>query len=242
MNIIQRIKNSISSRFKTSLDSFVKKRDLTLVFDSFLKDSNSQIVIVGSNAGQEVPFYLRFFSRIDLIDPLIPKLRMHPSCRSKCVHLHQFAVSSRTGTRSLFIASNNGESSSLLEPTHHLMEYPAITFDKIETSAIRLNDLDFFSSSNVLILDVQGSEIDVLNSSFPYGLGHLSIIICEYSLVPLYEGSGDLSAIISFLGPLGFVLAFTISPYISGRECTADALFLKKDFLIPAHPPLCQGK
>jgi len=214
------------------LDTFIKNRDISLVFKSFLGNRDSKIVIIGSNTGQEVPFYLRFFSRIDLVDPLIHRLRMHPSCKSKCVHLHSFAISNITGSTPLFIASNNGESTSLLKPSHHLLEYSSITFENSETSGKRLHDLDFFKSANVLMLDVQGSEIDVLNSTFPFGLKHLSIIVCEYSLVPLYEGSGDLSALTSYLEAHDFTLAFTISPYISRTECTADALFLKKDLLI----------
>lgn len=231
--MIKRIKNSINSRIETALNSFIKNRDIARVFNCFLNfdKANLQIIVIGSNQGQELPFYMKLFSEIHLVDPLIHQIKMHHLCSSKNVHLHSYAISSVSGSRQFFIASNNGESSSLLEPSHHLKEYPHINFDRIKTEAKRLSDLSFFSDSNVIVLDVQGSEIDVLNSAFPVGLNHLSVIICEYSLVPLYDKSADLSSLIKFVESLGFILAFTTSPYVSCRECTADAVFINRSLL-----------
>jgi FkbM family methyltransferase len=231
--MIERIKNSINSRIETALNSFVKNRDIAKVFNCFLnfEKSNLEIIQIGSHQGQELRFYMTFFSTIHLIDPLIPQIKMHGLCKSKNVHLHSYAISSERGTREFFRASNKGESSSLLEPSHHLKEYPYIDFDRIKIEAKCLSDLSFFSSSDVMVLDVQGSELDVLNSAFPVGLNHLSVIICEYSLIPLYEKSADLSSLNDFLESLDFRLAFTTSPYISCAECTADAVFINKKLL-----------
>lgn len=231
--MINRIKKSINSRIETAVNSRIKNRDIARVFDCFLnvEENNLQIIVIGSNQGQELPFYIKFFSNIHLVDPLIPQIKMHRLCSSKNVQLHSYAISSVSGSREFFIASNQGESSSLLEPSHHLQEYPNINFDKIKTEAKRLSDLSFFAVSDVMVLDVQGSELDVLNSAFPVGLNHLSVIICEYSLVPLYKSSADLSSISKFLESLNFRLAFTTSPYISCRECTADAVFINRKIL-----------
>ena len=154
---------------------------------------------------------------------------MHKSCNAMGVHLHPVAISSEVGVKQFFTASNGGESSSLLMPSHHRVEYPGINFSEKEVPCCRLSDLDFVSDATVLVLDVQGSEIDVLQSASATGLSQLKVIICEYSLVPLYEGSANLSQIISFLDARGFRLAFTTSPYISHSECTGDAVFVRND-------------
>lgn len=188
-------------------------------------------VIVGSNSGQEVPVFRRHFREIHLVDPLIPQLKMHPECASEGIHLHPVALSCTTGTRSFHVASNNGESSSLGRPTHHLEEYPGISFASGEVTARRLADMDFFPRASMLMMDVQGSELDVLRSAAPKGLGHLSAIMCEYSLVPLYEGSGGLAELYDLLSAEGFLLAFTSPPYLSPTECTGDAVFLRRDVI-----------
>lgn len=230
--MLKKIKNTLYWRFKTMIDGYIKKRDIALLFNSYLGAlSVNSLVVIGCNSGQEVPFYLRYFSRIDLVDPFISSLDMHKACSHNSVNLLNSAVSDTSGEREIYEADNNKESSSLLRPTHHMSEYPEVLFQVKKVSCIRLNDLDFFKYASVLILDVQGSELDVLKSAFPIGVEHLSIIICEYSLVPLYENSSDLSDLLTFFDKYNFSLMFTISPYISKNECTGDAVFLNNKLI-----------
>ena len=218
--------------YKNFFDTSVRRRDFSAIFAASFGTQSIRalhVVVIGCNSGQEVPFYRNFFARIDLVDPLIPQLKMHESCNATGVHLHPVAISSEVGVKHFFAASNGGESSSLLSPSHHRVEYPGIKFSETEVLCCRLIDLEFFFDATVLVLDVQGSEIDVLESASATGLAHLKLIICEYSLVPLYEGSANLSSIISFLDTRGFRLAFTTSPYISPSVCTGDAVFVRND-------------
>lgn len=227
--MIDRIRHALQLHMRVRMDNYVRSKDLAGLFRVLRQRGQTGCALmVGSNSGQEVPLLQRFFGEIHLVDPLIPQLKMNPACRAANVHLHSIALSCTPGPRDFFVASNNGESSSLREPTHHLAEFPDITFASRAVQTIRLADLDCFARATVMLLDVQGNELDVLRSAAPRRLGHVSAIICEYSLVPLYEGSGVLADLQAFLSSEGFQLAFTTRPYLSASSCIGDAVFVRE--------------
>jgi FkbM family methyltransferase len=235
--LIGRIRRFLRHHAIARVNEYVRNRDLGAVFSVLRKRGIAgSALMIGSNSGQEVPFLGRFFGEIHLVDPLIPQLTMHPACSRGNVHLHPVALSCTPGTRRFFLASNNGESSSLRRPTQHLTEFPDISFEAGEVQAQRLAELECFPRASMMLLDVQGNEMDVLRSADPIGFGHLSVIVCEYSLVPLYEGSGVLEDINIFLTTAGFTLAFTTSPYLSDTDCVGDAVFVRRGFFAPVNP------
>lgn len=232
--MIGRIRRALRQHATARINEHVRNRDLGAVFDVLRQRGLAGCALmIGSNSGQEVPFLGRYFDEIHLVDPLIPRLSMHPACSRGNVHLHPVALSCTPGTRSFFVASNNGESSSLRRPTQHLAEFPSISFAAAEVDAQRLADLPCFRRASMMLLDVQGNELDVLRSAAPVGLGHVSVIVCEYSLVPLYEGSGVLRDIDAHLAAEGFELAFTTSPYVSATDCLGDAVFVRRGLFGP---------
>jgi hypothetical protein len=87
------------------------------------------IIQVGANSGQEVEFFKKFTNNIILIEP-IPQLanclnQTHPDCL-----VIPCGLGSTNVQMYLYLASNGGESSSVLKPISHTIYYPDITFDE----------------------------------------------------------------------------------------------------------------
>jgi hypothetical protein len=107
------------------------------------------------------------------------------------------------------VASNNGGSSSLLAPGRHAELYPWITFEKtLELVTERLDDLvaerPEAATYNVLVLDVQGAELKVLNGA-PELLSTVDAVFAEVSSEPLYEGGCTFLEVTNRLAEAGLV-------------------------------------
>lgn len=107
----------------------------------------------------------------------------------------------------IYHASNNGESTSLLKPTGHLKKYPEIKFTKevvdeeIKTELLLASPILFYA--DLLVLDIQGLELATLKSCGQW-LKWLSAIVTEAYTEELYEGCGMLTDIDKFLFEYGF--------------------------------------
>lgn len=103
--------------------------------------------------------------------------------------------------------ANNGQSSSILTPEIHLIQYPHIQFDnKIEVEMIKLDD--FMSNLNesqynLINIDVQGYELEVFKGSSDY-LKNVDYIITEVNRDEVYQGCAKVDELDSFLGTFGF--------------------------------------
>lgn len=175
----------------------------------------SGIIHVGANVGQEIPIYKKYTDNIVLIEPL------HHHCVSiqhqypECLVIN-CAVGLIEGFMDFYVSSNYGQSSSLYKPKTHLTHYPEITFDttikvpvkKMETL---LNEYhQKMHECNVLIVDTQGSDLDVVKS---YG-AHISsfdMVCLEYINCDYYHNQGnDRKSIHDYLTPLNFKLKYQI--------------------------------
>ena len=86
------------------------------------------IIQVGANSGQEVGLFKKFTNNIILIEP-IPQLanylnQIHPDCL-----VIPCGLGSTNNYMDLHLASNGGESSSVLKPLSHLIYYPDVLFE-----------------------------------------------------------------------------------------------------------------
>lgn len=100
------------------------------------------------------------------------------------------ALGNETGEREMFIeTTNRGMSCSVLEPGTHLESHPNIIFDKRETVNIdKLDNIAFDRSLyNMILLDVQGFELDVLRGAAET-LKHIDIIHTEVNTKEVYKG------------------------------------------------------
>lgn len=107
-----------------------------------------------------------------------------------------------------YISNNQGLSSSIYEFGKHVINHPTIHF----TKSIKLisSCLDTFvtinlasTRINVLVLDVQGSELLVLRGSYEL-LKKIDIIFVEVNIDETYKGCGLVSDIDILLHSLGF--------------------------------------
>jgi len=99
---------------------------------------------------------------------------------------------------------NLGMSSSILQPTEHLKQFPHIVFDSKEL--VEMDKLDNIEYDRTLYdficLDVQGYELEVLKGAIN-SLRYVKELIIDIH-AGLYEGSASVEEIDVLLIPLGF--------------------------------------
>lgn len=171
------------------------------------------IIQVGANNGQEVDLFLRFSKKLILFEP-IPKLATELRRKYSGFQVFAMALGSSDGEMSLFLASNNGESSSLLPPTGHKILYPGITFkEQIQVpvrkfaTLVKKQEIQV-SDFNVLVADTQGYDLEVLKG-FESHILNMDLIVLEYINSNLYENDSDLIAIQEYLQSFNFNLVET---------------------------------
>lgn len=102
----------------------------------------------------------------------------------------------------IYVSSNEAQSSSLLKPTYHKVQYPSITFDSAEW--VVLTPLDSFNlTPDLLAMDTQGYELEVLKGA-TQTLRSVKVVYTEVSNTPLYRDSALVGDIDHFLFDFGF--------------------------------------
>jgi len=121
------------------------------------------------------------------------------------------ALGNFNGTVEMHVESaNSGQSSSILKPSLHLVQYPHITFTEKETVEIaRLDNIEFERAKfNFINIDVQGYELEVFKGASET-LESIDYIMTELNIEELYEDCARVDAIRNFLGEYGFKLVET---------------------------------
>lgn len=208
----------------------LKIADINLVFD------------IGANTGQFARDIRQagYDERIVSFEPL-------SSARAKLLaaaehdpawSIHdQAALGDSAGEVSIHVAANSVSSSVLPMLGAHVSAAPESAYVGIERVPVqRLDDIasDYLSpaSSNLFIkIDAQGFEWQILDGA-PDALGHARGLLCELSLVPLYEGQRLWREIVDRLHDEGFALwaiqkGFTDSA--TGQSLQMDGIFLRND-------------
>lgn len=104
--------------------------------------------------------------------------------------------------------ANQGMSNSLLKPAKHLEQYPSITFT--ETEEVEVRKLDEIVAhlapfnGNLLVMDVQGYELEVLRGALGTLATMIHYIYCEVNRDEVYEGCAKVWELDTFLGEFGF--------------------------------------
>jgi FkbM family methyltransferase len=196
------------------------------------------VVQVGANIGQELPAFDRYgVEWAVMIEPL--EAAFQRLAEASAGNPRRFPVqalcSDEEGRKQVFwVATNEGQSSSMMRPDRHLEQYPKIKFPnaiKLFSTTLdglmarttlqhpELADVRF----DTLLIDVQGAELKVLRGASGL-LGQVRQIIAEVG-GDLYEGAPSLEEVQAHLGPLGFRL----NTVKLGSHGSGDALFLKRD-------------
>ena len=194
------------------------------------------LIQVGASGGQELEdFITAGVTDALLIEPLdMPfSVLQHRVQNIPSYVPFKALVSSSNGIETdFYIASNGGQSSSLLEPGDHLEKYPYVSFpDKIKLTGYRLDSLFSFllnekkltfDRPDMLYIDVQGAELYVFKGAGEL-LESIKYIWSEVGPGEAYKGGARYQDLIQYLDAYKFQLAYLECP----PGLMGDALFVK---------------
>jgi FkbM family methyltransferase len=222
-------------KYKAFDDSFV---DLKKVID--LLDINL-IIDIGANIGQfgSSIYQVGYKNKMISFEPLSSarnKLITNSKKYLKWEVFDQCAIGEFNGEIDLNISKNSSSSSVLnMLDLHKQAADNSIYVDNERVKIFRLDTLmnNFLDSNILLKIDTQGYESKVLDGA-PILIQHAKAILCELSLVELYEGQVLWLDLITRLENSGFILwsiekGFTDKRF--GRTLQVDAMFIKKSIL-----------
>ena len=144
---------------------------------------------------------------------------------------YRFGFGKTSGKLEMYIASNNGESSSLLKPKNIMAQGFGISFDKTEEVEIKTlkEFLDLNTISNIYLkIDTQGNEMNVL-LGLSDRINCVSVIEFESALISLYEGETGHYEIAQYLINHGFkVKQMVITHWNQNKETVSlDSIFVR---------------
>ena len=205
----------------------------TLIDEFYLVPEEFILVHVGASICQEAEYYSKFnFKKIIWVEAL-PEVFEQARTRIKGytnqVIINALLFSKKGVAFKLFRASNNGESSSILKPDRHLDIHRTVEFVE-DQRVIFSSTLDEILNAEedlfkvLLVLDVQGAEISVIDGGMTTALPRTEFIFTEVSTLQLYQDQALFYILTRKLKKLGFYLAMhdinIHSPY-------GDALFVR---------------
>lgn len=186
------------------------------------------IVYAGANEGQEIPLCKNLTNKVYAFEPIKDdsvwsKLIKHQSEKVECFNV---ALTDFNGKIDFYTATNNYQSSSILKPKNHIQEFPNVGFvGKTVVEARRLDSYDF--EYDVLIMDVQGAELSVLNGISNFN--SLKLVIAEYTTNFLYDNACTFDDVYKKLTNNGLSFYETFGIYFNPKTKTlcGNAVFLR---------------
>jgi FkbM family methyltransferase len=177
------------------------------------------VLQVGANTGQEVPLFLaNGVQTATLIEPLDGPFA---ALKERCAGLPGYVLAQalcgpKDGEEVEFhVASNNGESSSILKPTRHLQDHAWVTFPQVVrvktvtldavVTAVSSYRPEIAGSTNLLYMDVQGAELKVLLGAANV-LNSVSYIYTEVGVGGSYQDDVELLDLLKFVRAHNFKL------------------------------------
>ena len=188
------------------------------------------IVHIGAHYGEEIQEYVdNGIQKITVFEPLSKNFNIL-SQRMQHVNAniqgHQVALGSKKGTATMFLSSNEAQSSSILKPKQHLELHPDVSFDGTEQVEVSLLDDYDIGESNFINIDVQGYELEVFKGG-KKTLEKVDYIYCEVNRGEVYEGNAMVEELDEFLSSYGFERVETKWP--ETYYTWGDALYIKKE-------------
>ena len=187
------------------------------------------IVHIGAHYGEEIQEYVdNGIQKITVFEPLSKNFEVLTK-RMQSVNAdiqgHQVALGSKKGTATMYLSSNDAQSSSILKPKQHLQLHPDVSFTGTEEVEVCLLDDYEFGDANFINIDVQGYELEVFRGG-KETLKNIDYIYCEVNRDEVYEGAPMVEELDEFLGGYGFQRVETKWP--ETYYTWGDALYIKK--------------
>lgn len=167
------------------------------------------IIQVGAHLGNEYDSLSKLSKNILMFEPQhnIFKQLVEKFGSKDGIIIENIALGSEKKTAIMFKEeANGGQSSSLLLPALHLIQYPVIQFNDSEQVEVTTLD-DYLNKKqqnyNLMTIDVQGYELEVLKGA-TNTLQNIEYILCEVNRAELYKGCPMVEQIDEFLKQFGF--------------------------------------
>lgn len=146
------------------------------------------LIHIGINTGQEIPDYKSLnINNLICIDATKSHIEILKNQYPE-IEFHYCAITDYDGIIKFNVASNNSESSSILDLKLHTHVYPDIKI--IETINVPCNKLSTIikdpKNYNIICMDIQGAELLALKGYEQY-LHFIDMIFTEVNLVELYK-------------------------------------------------------
>jgi FkbM family methyltransferase len=181
-----------------NLDNLKEKYDLKI----------KGVLHIGAHVGQEFGTYQRLgIENVMFFEPVPSTFqRLKENVGNGKAILINTALGNMIGEVEMFTETvNQGQSSSVLEPEHHLVQHPNIQFNGRQKVAI--TKLDTFigdkDNYNFINIDVQGYELEVFKGGSEY-LKTIDYVMTEVNRAELYKGCARIEELDAFLGGYGF--------------------------------------
>ena len=196
------------------------------------------VLQVGASGGQEISLFVangvRHAAMVEPLDYPFSVLCANAKNIENYLPI-QSLVGARDGEQvELFVASNDGQSSSILKPAQHLSAFPTVTFDdKIQCTSytldtivrsVKTNHTHFPEHYDLIYVDVQGAELEVFKGANQCLLNS-RFVFTEIGLGGGYEGDVSYIKLIGFLNAYGYDL---IQLEINPNHGYGDALFVRR--------------
>jgi len=187
-----------------------------MLFDitEYIKKPIHGIIQVGAHHGNEYKTLKNICKKILMFEPQKSaySILVNNVKNEHDVIIENLAVGSSSGKMTMHTEkANMGQSSSLLEPALHTIQYPSINFlGTEEVEVITLNDYfkDKTFDYNLMTIDVQGFELEVLKGASNH-LTKVDYILCEVNRAELYKGCPMVNDIDEYLKKYNFVREVT---------------------------------
>ena len=184
------------------------------------------VLHIGAHFGQEIILYEQCnIKNIMFFEPVPATFKMLSNNIGSKAILVNTALGNTEGEIEMFIeTANKGQSSSILEPEFHLIQYPGITFpEKIKVPITKLdNFITQKDNFNFINVDVQGCELEVFKGSVNF-LNHIDYIISEVNKANLYKNCSRVEELDEFLKTYKFKRVETDW----AGDTWGDALYIK---------------
>jgi FkbM family methyltransferase len=127
-----------------------------------------------------------------------------------------------------FVAGHEGSSSSLLEPFLISASHPDVSIQssyRINTSTLDRETASSETEYKIIVLDVQGAELEVLKGG-KQTLKNVNYIFSEISTLKLYKNSPHAKDLVKYLDDNGFLFA---ASHLNRNTGWGEGLFIRKE-------------
>ena len=165
------------------------------------------VLHIGAHVGQEFGTYKRLgINNVIFFEPIQGTFNRLKQNVGDSAILVNTALGNTEGEVEMFTETvNEGQSSSILQPEHHLVQHPSIQFNGKQT--VKITKLDNFIEDkdkyNFINIDVQGYELEVFKGGSEY-LKNIDYIMAEVNRAELYKGCAQIEDLDGFLTDYGF--------------------------------------